>query len=245
METEPFNGKGVAIWRQIEEALLQDISNGLYNPGDKLPTEAQMAARFSVNRHTVRRALGSLVASGQVRVEQGRGAFVEEETIDYPVGPRTRFTQNIHAAHRMPARRLLRVERVRADRDAADALNLSVGDEVILVQSVNEVDGRPICYAVTILPGWRFGDAIPHIYETSSLTKVLARFGVSDYTRATTKVTAQIPSAEVARHLNLPSARPILQTEGVDVDVNQKPVTYNISQFAGDRVQLVIDATQI
>src|SRR5580704_3210773 len=88
-------GAGVALWRQIEERLQAEIAGGAVMPGARLPTEHDLAARFQVNRHTVRRALAGLVQRGLVRVEQGRGAFVQEDVIDYALGKRTRFTENI------------------------------------------------------------------------------------------------------------------------------------------------------
>ena len=80
---------GVALWRQIAQMLEAEIRQGVYPPGGQLPTEAQLAARFRVNRHTLRRAIASLQEGGHLRVEQGRGTFVQEETIEYPVARRT------------------------------------------------------------------------------------------------------------------------------------------------------------
>lgn len=55
-------GRGVAAWRQIADALAMQIRSGALAPGEQLPTEAQFAARFAVNRHTVRCALAALAA---------------------------------------------------------------------------------------------------------------------------------------------------------------------------------------
>ena len=74
-----------ALWRQIVTALEADIAAGVTPPGARLPTEAQLAARFDVNRHTVRRALDDLSRRGRVRVEQGRGSFVTQDVLDYQV----------------------------------------------------------------------------------------------------------------------------------------------------------------
>ncbi|HHB81205.1 MAG TPA: GntR family transcriptional regulator, partial [Aliiroseovarius sp.] len=48
------------IWKAIAETLAAEIARGHYAPGAKLPTEAQLARRFGVNRHTVRRATADL-----------------------------------------------------------------------------------------------------------------------------------------------------------------------------------------
>src|SRR3546814_19780295 len=86
-------GAGVALWRQIAETLEKDIREQVYEPGQRLPTEAELAERFSVNRHTVRRGIAFLEQEGVLRVEQGRGTFVQERMVDYRPGQRTRFTR--------------------------------------------------------------------------------------------------------------------------------------------------------
>ena len=71
----------------------------------------------------------------------------------------------------------------------------------------------------------------------------MARLGVMDYTRAFTRISAIAPTAELSRHLQIPHGRPILQTEGVDVDAKGNPISLNLSQFAGDRIQLLVEPT--
>ena len=63
-------GSGIAVWRQIGESLADDIRNKLYLAGEQLPSEPELAAKFAVNRHTIRRAMGELEQSGLVRIEQ-------------------------------------------------------------------------------------------------------------------------------------------------------------------------------
>ncbi|WP_293761837.1 GntR family transcriptional regulator, partial [uncultured Aquitalea sp.] len=78
-------GSGVAVWRQIENTLAEEIAGGRLQAGERLPTELQLAERFGVNRHTIRRAVSTLVERGLLRVEQGRGTFVQDNAIDYAI----------------------------------------------------------------------------------------------------------------------------------------------------------------
>jgi GntR family phosphonate transport system transcriptional regulator len=135
---------GVALWRQIQQILEEEISKGVHQPGEQLPTEAQLAERFSVNRHTVRRALAGLEEKGVVRVEQGRGTFVHEQVIDYRLGKRTRFTENLSSQSRSASGSLLEVSEEPADEKVAAALGLAVGTAVIRLLKVGEADGRRI-----------------------------------------------------------------------------------------------------
>src|SRR6056297_4118287 len=112
------------VWRAIAAALRSDLSDGRYRPGDKLPTEAALAERFGVNRHTVRHAISTLVADGLVRTRRGSGAFVAARPTDYPIGRRVRFHENLLAAGRQPEKCILQIERRLAGDGEAQALQV-------------------------------------------------------------------------------------------------------------------------
>src|SRR3546814_14818163 len=114
---------GGALWRQIAETLEKDIREQVYEPGQRLPTEAELAERFSVNRHTVRRGIAFLEQEGVLRVEQGRGTFVQERMVDYRLGKRTRFTENIQKQSRIPSGELVRAMVLPADANVAKHLH--------------------------------------------------------------------------------------------------------------------------
>jgi GntR family phosphonate transport system transcriptional regulator len=76
--------------------LRQEIRN-FYEAGDVLPAEADLAQRFNVNRHTLRRAVDELVTDGMVERRHGKGVYVLAPTIDYAIGTRTRFTETLEA----------------------------------------------------------------------------------------------------------------------------------------------------
>ena len=59
-----MTAQNTPLWRAIATTLGAEIAAGQYQPGDKLPTEAALAARFGVNRHTLRHALTDLAAQG-------------------------------------------------------------------------------------------------------------------------------------------------------------------------------------
>jgi DNA-binding transcriptional regulator YhcF (GntR family) len=63
-------------YEQIRAVLLRRLADGTYRVGMRLPTEAEMAASFSVNRHTLRKALDGLVAVGYIDRAPRRGCVV-------------------------------------------------------------------------------------------------------------------------------------------------------------------------
>ncbi|MFA8385740.1 MAG: phosphonate metabolism transcriptional regulator PhnF [Pelagibaca sp.] len=230
------------VWQAIAAALRTDISEGRYLPGDKLPTEAQLSARFGVNRHTVRHALSHLVDAGLVRTRRGAGAFVASTPTDYPIGTRVRFHENLLAAGRRPEKRVLDVECRVATTGEARALEINDGAPVCAYHGLSLADAAPIALFESVFPLDRVAGIDRHLTETSSVTEALARAGVGDYTRASTRLTAVLADVTQALHLHLREGDPLLRSTSVNVDAAGQPVEYGRTWFAGDRVTLTLEA---
>jgi GntR family transcriptional regulator, phosphonate transport system regulatory protein len=231
--------KGVTRWRQIAEILSREVSDGCFSAG-RLPTEPDLAERFGVNRHTVRRAVGTLVDQGLLRVEQGRGTFVADQHIDYLLGRRTRFSANLQREGREPGHRLISVARGPADAATAQALELEPGAAVLQLEALSDADGVPLSYAIHRFPAERFAVLPAAFAQVHSITEAFAACGIADYTRRLTRLLARLPSEREAGFLDQPTSRPVLQTESVNVDAGGVPIQRTIAVFAGDRVQMVV-----
>ena len=228
------------VWKSIASALTEDIAQGRYDTGDKLPAEAQLAARFGVNRHTVRRALAEMAAGGLVHSRRGAGVFVAAKPTDYPIGKRVRFHQNISKGGRIPAKQILTTETRAAAAGEAAALGLEPGDQVHVYDGLSLADGQPIALFQSIFPAERFPGMLTALEETQSVTAALKRCGIEDYTRSETRITARQTTATQALHLRIPEGAPILRTTGINVDSEGTPIEYGRTWFAGDRVTLTV-----
>ncbi len=229
------------IWRAISDALRSDIAEGRYGPGDKLPTEAALAERFGVNRHTVRHGISALVEEGLVRTRRGSGVFVSATPTDYPIGKRVRFHENLIAAGRRPEKRVLQVEERTATEGEAKALAIDVGEPVCAYHGLSLSDGQPIALFESLFPLTRLLGIQDALSETSSVTEALNMAGVRDYTRATTRITALRASATQALHLHVSEGDPLLRSSGVNVDDAKVPIEYGRTWFVGDRVTLTLE----
>ncbi len=233
-------GEGLTAWRQIADALTADIAAGRYAAGQQLPTEAALAARFCVNRHTVRRALAALAEGGLVRASQGRGTFVEGAPLSYPIGTRTRFSEIVAGAGREAWGDLLAAATVPAAPEQAAALALEPGTPVLELLTTHRADDAPISTASTWLPLPRFSGFAEAYAERGSITRAFAACGVHDYTRLSTRVRARPADAPEAERLDIAPGRVVLVVSSVNVDPAGVPIQANRTLFAADRVELVI-----
>ncbi len=193
-----------------------------------------------MNRHTIRRAVQGLVQRGLLRVEQGRGTFVQDGVIDYRVARRSRFSENIARSKREPSGTLLQSADILPPIGVARQLKIHPRSPVVMVERLNAAGGMPVAVTSVYLPAGRFA-GIGRMIQEEPLAAALVQFGVTDYSRASTRVTARLPTPEEARLLQQPQQRPVLQSEAVEVDEAGRPIMVVISRFASDRVQLVLD----
>ena len=229
------------IWQAIANALRSDLAEGRYNPGDKLPTEAALADRFGVNRHTVRHGISALVGEGLVRTRRGAGAFVAATPTDYPIGSRVRFHENLIAAGRRPEKQVLALDERAATAGEAQALQIEAGAPVCAYHGLSLADGQPIAIFESLFPLLRFPTITAALNETSSVTQALSIVGIEDYTRAATRLTAVRATATHALHLQLSEGDPLLRSSSVNHCEAGLPVEYGRTWFAGDRVTLTLE----
>lgn len=229
------------IWTAIANALRSDLAEGRYSPGDRLPTEAALAERFGVNRHTVRHGISALVGEGLIRTRRGAGAFVAATPTDYPIGKRVRFHENLEAAGRRPEKRVLQIEERIATQGEAQALDIAAGDPVCSYHGLSLADDQAIAVFESLFPIARLPGIGAALSDTSSVTEALLITGVRDYTRSSTRLTAVRATATQALHLQVAEGDPLLRSSGVNEDEAGMPVEYGRTWFAGDRVTLTLD----
>jgi GntR family phosphonate transport system transcriptional regulator len=232
---------GITLWRRIADELAQDIVGGDYASGGRLPGENDMARRFGVNRHTVRRALADLAERGLVRAERGSGTFVDVGRLAYPISARTRFSEIVGRAGHAPEGRLIAHRCEKASPEIAGRLGLAAGAPVIGLEILRTVDRAPFSTATSYVSQVLMPDAAKVFVRLRSMTKTLAHYGIDDYRRRSTGIRAALADSVQAERLGLSPGRPLLIVDSVDVDRDGRPVLTSQARMSADRVELLIE----
>ena len=232
---------GVTVWRQIADTLEREIREHRYQASGSLPSETVLSGRFGVNRHTLRRALAALREDGLIRIEQGRGAFVQSEWIDYTLARRTRYSENVLRNQLQPARHMLAGRDEAATPTVARALAVLKVSRVLVAELLQLAGEQPLGTATMYFPAARFAGLLDRLSAGETVSNALQALGVADYSRVSSRITTQLPDEALARTLRQPRTRPVLHVESVDADADGIPVKYGVAVFSGDRVQLVVN----
>ncbi len=123
----------------------------------------------------------------------------------------------------------------------AKALELRKGGAVWVIERVGEANGRPINVSSHYFSKARF-PSLPKIFaDAGAISATMECLGAGDYTRKITRVTARAARAGDARLLQQAPNKPILMTEGINVDAGGRPIEYSVGRWASDRVQIVFE----
>jgi GntR family phosphonate transport system transcriptional regulator len=229
-------------WKIIRDRLSAEIAEGRLAPGDQLPTEAQLCRTFATGRHSVRRAVATLAAEGKLRVEQGRGTFVQSAPlISYHIGRRTRFRQNLLDQGVNPAGEQLSDSIVPAPPHVAAALALPEASPVHRLLRRGLADGVPINLGLSYHCAARFPDLAARRAAGESVTDIYRSHGIADYFRKRTVVFTRRPQSEEAALLMQHPDQPVMVLQKTDVDAGGRPIGWSEAVWAGDRVQFSFD----
>ena len=230
---------GIALWRQIADQIRLAIGSGEF--ADRLPPEMALAARFGVNRHTVRGAIAALVQEGVLRAEQGRGTFIErKQGLPIRSGRGRGFPRACKGRRGTGAAYCSSHAVEPADERTAEALGLAPGAEVVRLETLSEADGRPVSRATSFFDAARFAGIEKAYADSGSITIALKSFGISDYFRRSTLISARHASAADLADLRLSPGAIVLVTVYVNVDPDGVPVQFSETRFAADLVELSV-----
>lgn len=233
---------GIALWRQIADQIRIAISAGEFEGRSSLPGEIALAQRFDVNRHTVRSAIAALTREGVLRVEQGRGTFIARRTrLRYPVGRRTRFSEGFAEQIREHGGRIKSHRIEAATLPVAEALKLKHGAPVVRMESVGTADDVPVSCSTSWFDATRFPDFAERFEKDRSVTACFKSYGIDDYVRVSTRISAQHAGPEMLQDLELSPGAIVLVTEAVNAELDGTPLQCSKSCFSADRVEIDID----
>ena len=216
------------LYRQIKALILDGLRSGEWKPGESIPSEMDLAARYRVSQGTVRKAIDELAAENLLVRRQGKGTFVAthaEQQVRYRflrLMPDSGSQDSEGPAHRA----VLDCRRVRASADVARVLGLRSGDSVIQVRRVLSFGSVPTILEDLWLPGNAFKGLTSqqmagHHGPTYALFEV--EFGVR-MVRAEEKIRAVVADAAQAELLQISRGAPLLSVERVAYTYNDVPM---------------------
>lgn len=215
------------LYRQIKDFMIKSLEAGEWGPGAAIPSESELAVRFSVSQGTVRKAIDEMAAENLLVRRQGKGTFVATHSDPRAYYRFLRLTPD--SGEPAPTQsEPLSCCMAEASVDAAKALGLNVGDPVVVMERLLRVDGVPVVLDEITLAGADFPGLTLERLQASE--RSLYSFLESDYgvrmIRADERLRAVAADKHAATLLGVESGSPLLLVERVAFTYGNKPVEW-------------------
>jgi GntR family transcriptional regulator len=241
------------VYKQIADALRDEIKAGVFEPGARLPSEAQLVERFGVSQGTVRQGLALLRSDGAVVAEHGRGVFVRQQPkirrVAYDRFSRRHRKEGKAAyfaeAEQMdvkPSVDVFFVGPKPVESPFAERLGMTVGDQVLIRSRRYSSDDQPTELATSYIP-WDLASGTQMEQVDPGPGGIYARLEETGHElgRFTEDVSARMPTGEEAKALRLAPGIPVLTLVRVAFDVDGRAVEVCDTVMSADRFLLTYE----
>jgi len=216
------------LYQQIKSLILRSLQAGEWKPGDMIPSEFDLAARYRVSQGTVRKAIDELATDNLLVRRQGKGTYVATHAEQHTQYRFLRLQPDSEDAdsQRPAQRHIIECRRLRATAEVARQLALRSGDAVLQVKRVLSFADTPAILEDLWLPGGPFkGLTLEALSADTGPMYALfeAQFGVR-MVRATEKIKAVSADALAAELLGVPQGHPLLSVERLAYTYNDVPM---------------------
>jgi GntR family transcriptional regulator len=230
------------LYRQVYDIIIRRVAEGLWRPGESLPSEHHLARELGVSQGTVRKVLNALTAEKLLERRQGKGTYIAENTQERSHFRFFRLARP--GGKRMTPERIGETVKVRVSRANERAkLDLARGDRVVEIIRTRLVASTPAIREWIVLPSSLF----PRLEKRPSLPNSLYSLFQTDYginiVATHEELSAQLATAEDHAALQVPPGDPILVIDRLAVSLQERKVEWRISRVRSDNLVYAVALT--
>jgi GntR family transcriptional regulator len=237
---------GTTVHGQIEDWLADAIAAGQLSPGDRLPTEHDLAAWLGVSRMTLRHALSELAQRGLVirTVGRGGGTFVGEAKLEQDLTTLAGFSEQLRRHGKVAGARVLGAAEIPASAAAAAALGIPEGGPVVEVRRIRLADGRPMVIEHSLFPAALCPGMLECRLDGSLYELLEEKYGLRPH-RARESLEPVVAGVREAEALDLEEGTPLMLVERTAYARSGQPVEFARDLFRGDRTRVVVWTSEL
>ncbi|QCR38105.1 GntR family transcriptional regulator [Nissabacter sp. SGAir0207] len=229
------------MYRQIADALREQVQRGELKPGDALPTESALQTQFGVSRVTVRQALKQLTQEAIIESIQGSGSYVKEERVNYDIYQLTSFYEKLADRNVATHSEVHVFEVISTDETLADRLAINVGDKAWHVKRVRFIKQKAVTMEETWMPLALFPDLTWEVMENSKY-HYIEQIKKMVIDRSEQEIVPVMPSAEAIAALALDPAQPVLEKISRGFLQDGRVFEYSSNTFRRDEYKFTLVA---
>ncbi len=226
------------LYLQLEQAILRQIDAGLARPGDRLPSERELAYRYGISRQTVRQTINQLVRQGLLYRQPGKGTYVRTQETTIGRIHVTGVTRLVFDWSQQTTVWLGQPRVVPAPGFAAELLDIEPDSPVVFIKHVQHSRGVPVNYFRSWIPGEFEEWLLAGPYRDASILDLLLNRCGLQIAASQDRIEPATADGEEAVALALPPGSAVQRVVGCLITAAGRPVEAHRSLIRGDRFHL-------
>lgn len=238
MIEQPDSKSAKPLYKQLEAALKEAIARGEYKPGQQIPTENELSARWQVSRVTVRKALDALTRENLLTRVSGKGTFVSGEKFQRSMTGIMSFSELCQSQGRRPGSRTIKSVFESVDDETKALLNMNDGEKAVVIERIRYADDVAVSLETVHLPP-RFAflldeDLNNHLYECLREKHHLW------FTHSRKMIELVYASFEVAHYLGVNEGYPLILIKSEMIDNKGELSCVSQQLIVGDKIRFTV-----
>lgn len=222
-------------YQQITDQVRALVKSGKLREGDVFLSEGEVASHLGISKMPVRQAFSTLRSEGLLIIKRGKKPVIGTEKVSWDFRQLRGFSEEMRRRGLKPSNRLLKLEKIGAEREVAEALQLKRSELVYRLRRLYSVSGEPVAVVTSYLPASLFPNLEQQHLDGKSLYEVFEKTYKKRLKWAEEEISAIVATKEDAATMETTRGAALLSIRETTYDTRQTPIEFSISRLRADR----------
>jgi len=234
------SASSIPLYLQLKQAIMEDINNSIYLPGERLPTEPELCEKYQVSRITVRKAVLDLVEEGYLIKQQGKGTFVKHFKVKRELVAVNGYSEYMISAGITPHPKIIASSIKEATKEMAEKLKIPPNSQILELKRLLYFDDEPLSYEISTYSLELYPNLMKLVCESASMHRIL-----KEHYKVTPACNNKILNVifaekEVAEYLQCNVRDSLYEIEKIAFDAEQAPIYHSFLYYITSHVSFTI-----
>jgi GntR family transcriptional regulator len=229
----------VPLYQQLYEKLKDEINEGTYPAGSRLPTEAELSETYQVSRVTVRKAMEQLEKEDFLVRKVGKGTFVRERKFSRQLSAVMGFSEMCRSMGFTPGSKTIKIALEDPSPKDTQRLGLDPEEKILVIDRIRYADGMPVVLETT-----KFAEDFFFLFDEDlnnrSLYEVIRQKKGIEFTNSVKHLEVVFANYQESRYLGISVGYPLLKISSVVNDSTGEHRYISIQRCVADKFEIVI-----
>ncbi len=227
----------IPLYKQVSHIIEEEIKDGIYNVGDKIPSEQELINKYKVSRITIRLAMKELADEGLLIRKQGKGTFVAKQKAVFQANDLSGFSESCRNLNKIPTTEVINFGYKFPNEKECQFFNIQKDTQILTTTRLRSIDGVP-----TVVENNVYSPKLTFLVDenlSESLFEIFKRHGINTIE---SKRSLEITSATIdfSKLLNIKTGKPLLLFTDLQFEDNDLPLFISKQYYSTENMMFYL-----